>query len=201
MLIKVFCYFKFIFDKQNINNKEVITVKQLKIESLDEQTLSQVYAILIHAYAETEVEIWGQNHIRISKQKFTTLIERNEIFGAFIENQPVGSVRLFKKTSETFSFGLLSADLNMQGKGIGNSLVSHIETVAKQKGATYMDIEILKAVALETPFKKKLKKWYTKLGYSFTHSSSFTELKPTIAEKAKNLVQPCVFDCYQKVLR
>ena len=191
------CYF---YPSENINPPPLITIKNIKTEHLSEQTLNRMYAVLIHAYAETEVEIWGQNHIRIAKDDFTELIERKEIFGAFIENQLVGSVRLFKKDQQTFSFGLLSADLNMQGKGIGNALVEHIEAVAKKEGATYMTLEILRAIALETPFKKRLKEWYTKLGYTYTLSGSFKELKPTHADRADKLVQPCVFDCYQKVL-
>jgi GNAT superfamily N-acetyltransferase len=178
----------------------LITVKQIKTDSLSDGTLNRMYAVLIRAYAETEVEVWGENHIRISKTDFIALIKCGEIFGAFIDSQLVGSVRLFKKDPQTFSFGLLSADLNMQGKGIGNTLVSYIETRAKQKGAVYMDIEILRAVTLEPPFKKRLKEWYIKLGYTYTQSGSFLELKPYHADKAKKLIQPCVFDCYQKIL-
>ena len=178
----------------------LITVKQLNIENLSEQTLSRMYAILIHAYAETEVEVWGPNYVRIYKDELTDLVKRGEFYGAFIQEQLVGSVRLYRKEKQSFSFGLLSANFELKGKGIGKALVDYIENKAKQEGALYMDLEILRPIAIEVPFKLVLHKWYTKLGYVYVNSGTFAELKPDNAAKADKLIQPCTFDCYQKVL-
>lgn len=159
-----------------------------------------MYDILIHAYAETEVEVWGENYVRIGKDEFREIIGRGEFYGAFIAGRIVGSVRVYKKDNETYSFGLLSADFDLKGQGIGKALVDHIERFALDQGAKFMDLEILRPIAIEVPFKIVLKNWYSKLGYKYTHSGTFAELKPDNVEKADKLIQPCTFDCYRKVL-
>lgn len=178
----------------------VITIKHINIEALKKDAFNRMYSILIHAYAKTESEIWGPNYVRISEKDFVDIIKRGEVYGAFIKGTIVGSVRLFKKDQQLFSFGLLSADFNLKGIGIGGALVDYIENVAQKEGGSYMQIEILRAIEADVPFKKALKTWYTRLGYKYIKSAGFAELKPENAEKAGKLIQPCVFDCYQKVL-
>jgi len=94
----------------------------------------------------------------------------------------------------------LSADSSLKGIGIGRTLIDYIENVAQKEGASYMEIEILRTIEVDVPFKKVLKEWYTRLGYKYMKSGAFAELKPENAEKADKLIQPCVFDCYQKVI-
>jgi len=178
----------------------VIAIKHINIKALREDTFNRMYSILIHAYAETEAEVRGPNYVRISKKEFVDIIRRGEVYGAFIKEGLVGSVRLFKKNEQTFSFGLLSADFSLKGIGIGRTLIDYIENVAQKEGASYMEIEILRTIEVDVPFKKVLKEWYTRLGYKYMKSGAFAELKPENAEKADKLIQPCVFDCYQKVI-
>lgn len=178
----------------------VVKIKHINIKALKEDEFNRMYSILIHAYAKTESEIWGPNYVRISEKEFADIIRRGEFYGAFIKGRLVGSVRLFKKDQQLFSFGLLSADFNLKGIGIGGALVDYIENIARKEGGLYMEIEILRAIGVDVPFKKALKAWYTRLGYKYIKSASFENLKPENAEKADKLIQPCVFDCYQKVL-
>lgn len=178
----------------------MIRVAKIQLEKLSDSSLNRMYDILIHAYAETEVEVWGENYVRIGKDEFREIIGRGEFYGAFIEGRIVGSVRVYKKDNETYSFGLLSADFDLKGQGIGKALVDHIERFALDQGAKFMDLEILRPIAIEVPFKIVLKNWYSKLGYKYTHSGTFAELKPDNVEKADKLIQPCTFDCYRKVL-
>ena len=63
-----------------------------------------------------------------------------------------------------------------------------------------MSIEILKPKNEAVPFKDQLGQWYQRLGYEFTGSKSFIELKPKKVEKAKKLITDVVFDCYEKKL-
>ena len=178
----------------------MIKIQQAKQELLSSADINRLYEILIHAYAETEQSVWGENYVRIPKDEFITLISRGEVFYAQLNGLIVGSVYVYRKDESTFSFGLLSADFSMKGKGIGKALVDYAEEYAIKQGAKYMDLEILRPTSEEVPFKEVLKQWYTKLGYVYTLSGTFEELKPKKAFKAKGLIQPCTFDCYQKVL-
>lgn len=178
----------------------MIRIEQIDLLRLSDTTLNRMYDILIHAYAETEVEVWGENYVRIGKVEFKEIIGRGEFYGAFIEDKIVGSIRVYKKDEAAYSFGLLSADFELKGQGIGKALVDHIENYAIEQGAKFMDLEILKPIEMDVPFKNVLKNWYTKLGYKYTHSGTFAELKPDNIEKADKLIQPCTFDCYRKVL-
>ncbi len=179
----------------------MIKIEQIDLNKQSVSTLNKMYAILIHAYAETEREVWGNNYARIKFDDYKDIINRGEIFGAFIEGKIVGSVHVYNKDDEAYSFGLLSADFDLKGKGIGKSLVNYIEQYALVNGAKFMDLEILRPIEIEVPFKVFLKNWYTKMGYKFVYSGTFTELKPNEAAKADKLIQPCAFDCYRKVLK
>jgi GNAT superfamily N-acetyltransferase len=178
----------------------VIEIKQASMELLNTADFNRIYDILIYAYAETEKEVWGENYVRILKDEFIELINRGEIFYATIDKKPVGSIYVYQKEKETYSFGLLSADFSLKGNGIGLSLVKYAEQYALKAGAKYMDLEILRPLAEEVPFKIVLKNWYTKLGYHYMMSGTFAELKPDKAYKAEGLIQPSTFDCYRKTL-
>lgn len=178
----------------------MINIQQATKETLSNTDTNRLYEILIHAYAETEQSVWGENYVRIQKDEFIALIAKGEIFYAQLNDSVVGSIYVYRKNESTFSFGLLSADFSLKGIGIGKALVDYAEAHAIEQGATYMDLEILRPIDEEVPFKEVLKQWYTKLGYVYTLSGTFVELKPDKASKAKGLIQPCTFDCYQKVL-
>ena len=178
----------------------MIRIAKIEKNKLSKRTLDRMYSILIDAYARTETDVWGENYIRISKEEFTKLVIRGEVFGAFKNNLILGSVHLFKKTENTFCFGLLSVDFKTTKIGVGGKLIKHIENVAIKKGGRIMELEILRPKKLETPFKKVLRIWYSKLGYVHFGSGTFEEIKPEKKEKAKKLVQPCIFDCYQKII-
>ena len=178
----------------------MIKIKQIEKNKLSERTLNKMYSILIDAYARTEVDVWGENYIRISKEEFLQLILRGEIFGAFKNNLIIGSIHLLKKTETTYCFGLLSVDFKMTKIGVGRKLINYVENLAVKNGGEVMELEILRPVKAEIEFKKVLRIWYTKLGYTHFSSGTFEEIKPKKKAKAKKLIQPCIFDCYQKFI-
>ncbi|MCF6228505.1 MAG: GNAT family N-acetyltransferase [Planctomycetes bacterium] len=82
-------------------------------------------------------------------------------------------------------------------RGIGSVLVKHAEQEAKDAGAKYMEIEILRPRDIEVPGKIVLQKWYEAMGYEYVYSENFADRKPI---KAKRLIRPSNFDCYRKAL-
>ncbi len=170
-------------------------------KGINEVDFDRAYDILIYAYAQTEAEIWGENYSRISKEDFKEIVNYGEVFLAYKKEQVVGCVRLFKVNSVTFSFGLFAVDFSIKGEGIGRKLVEFIEKEAVKSGASFMEIEILKARDIRVQSKIDLHEWYTRLGYVFFGTDSFVALKPMEAEKAEKLINPTVFDQYRKSLR
>lgn len=180
--------------KSLLNNNIVI------VSSKDTTKHEEQYNILIHAYAQTEKEIWGENYVRISSEEYQELIKREYVFTALLDDEVVGTIVLSRQNNTTFSFGLLAVDFSKKGLGIGRRLVHHVEQIAINLGGTEMTLEILKPKNQLIPFKQQLGEWYERQGYAYTHSADFLELKPTKIEKAKQLITPAVFDCYRKEL-
>lgn len=178
----------------------MLLIESAKLDELSTDEISLVYEIMRNAYAVTEVEIWGENYIRISKEDFLDLFSKNEIFIARLNDEIVGCIHVYKVSNDTFSFGLLAVDFNKKGEGIGRALITAAEKHAKENGAKHMEIEILRASDILVPIKQVLHDWYQRLGYVFINSVSFLERKPDKIEKSKMLIVPAVFDCYRKEL-
>lgn len=177
-----------------------ISIVQTNIYSISKKHLKQQYDVLIHAYADTEKEIWGENYIRISFDEYKKVIEKEIVFTAFMNDEVVGTILLSKHEDNHFSFGLLAVDSNYKGLGIGRKLIDTVEQIARELGGIKMNLEILKPQHQTLPFKEQLATWYQRLGYRYLFTKSFIELKPNRAEKAKLLFTPSVFDCYEKDL-
>jgi GNAT superfamily N-acetyltransferase len=170
----------------------------MRIESAivaTKQERLKLYEILRIAYALTEIEVWGEDYVRITFPDYNALIEKDEIIAAWIDGEAVGSIHTYQRNDKTWSFSLLSADFDKSGHGIGQALIDAAEAKAKKNGAQFMQLEILRPRGMEVPFKIRLDQWYRKLGYDYTHSEDFSKVVP---EKAMNLVNPCDFDYYQK---
>lgn len=178
----------------------MITIELASRSQMTQADIDRAYSLLIIAYAETEKEIWGKNYSRLSLDEFIKLIDANEFYIARLNDEIVGSIHTSRLDSESFGFGLLSADFAQKGLGIGRKLIETAENHAKRKGAKFMKIEILRPSNRELPQKKKLDKWYRRQGYVFLKSMSFVDRKPDKAEKALRLITPTQFDCYEKVL-
>ncbi|MCR9172603.1 MAG: GNAT family N-acetyltransferase [bacterium] len=163
--------------------------------------IQRLYNIMLHAYKVTEVEIWGEDYKRMLPDEFSAIIEKGELIGAWVENDPVGSIHTYPLNNNTYAFGLFSVDFDYKGMNIGRALIKAAEEKAKSNGAEFMELEILRLKNKELEAKQRLHHWYLRLGYQHISTTDFIERKPTKAEKAKNFIAPSVFDCYRKVLK
>lgn len=175
-----------------------ITIVQTNLDTASKKHLKQQYDVLIRAYAETEIEIWGENYIRISFEEYKMVIEKEFVFSALLNDEVVGTILLSNHGKGHFSFGLLAVDFKHKGLGIGRKLIDKAEQKARNLGGIKMTLEILKPQNQIIPFKEQLADWYQRLGYHYLFTKSFIELKPNRVEKAKLLITPSVFDCYEK---
>lgn len=173
-------------------------LKLMSAKEANENERKKLYDILIIAYALTEIEVWGENYVRISFEDYNNLIEKNEVLMAKYDSEVVGGVHYYQRREGVYSFSLLCADFNKSGLGIGRSLIDYVEKDAKLNGANLIELEILRPKGIEVPFKIRISNWYKSMGYVYTHSQNFAEFNPV---KAKNLVRPCDFDYYTKTLQ
>ncbi len=179
---------------------ESLQVELADLNKLNGQEVKKLFDIMIHGYATTEAEVWGPNYMRMPFEEFNEVITSGQLFIARLNNELVGSIQVKPLTEDTYVFGLLSADFNQKGKGIGRKLIETAEDHARQAGANYMQLEILRPLDIDVPFKTVLKDWYEGMGYKLESTMTFIERKPHRTEKAKQLIRPSVFDCYLKEL-
>lgn len=177
-----------------------INIRVISKDEVSDNEIERFYEIMIHAYAVTEREIWGDDYSRMSREEFAQLIDQEQIIGAWMDEAPVGSIFTAPLNGLTWSFGLFSVDFDFQGTGVGRKLVEAAEKKALSDGATHMELEILRPQNEELEVKKVLHDWYESMGYTLFISQLFEERKPAKAERALKLIQPSVFDCYRKKL-
>lgn len=158
---------------------------------------AELFEIMRDAYARTEIEIWGENYLRMPQTEYEGLIDKGQIFGALLNDKIVGSIHARKLDSESSTFSLLAVHADFGGHGIGKKLIEAAEETAKSEGTKFMKIEILRPRDFTLPQKDRLRAWYEGMGYNFTHDQNFQDRRP---DRAKDLKVPSVFDCYRKVL-
>lgn len=168
------------------------------IKPLSDSEIKEVHEIMRIAYEVTEEEIWGPNYIRLFIEDFTQLVGEGNIYVAYLNHKIVGSVHVYPKDEQTYSFGLLSVDFNVGGQGIGTALINRVEKEAKKNGATQVKMEILRVKSKDIPHKLRLAQYYERLGYIYSHSEDCACIIPDW--KYKLLVEPSNFDFYTKQL-
>lgn len=157
----------------------------------------ELFEIMRDAYARTEIEIWGENYLRMPQSEYEELIDEGRVLGASLDGKIVGSIYSKNLDSETSTFRLLAVHRDFGGRGIGSMLVEAAEQRAKQEGSVFMDLEILRPRDFPVPVKDILRAWYEGMNYRLSHHQNFQDRRP---ERAKKLKVPSVFDCYRKEL-
>lgn len=176
----------------------MINIYSAKEKALNETEIERLYQLIVFAYAETEVEMWGEDYIRIDRATFMKYYEQDEILVAWHENEVVGGIRHFEIDKDTYSFSLLGADFNKKGLGIGRSLVVAVEEIARKENYSKIHIEVLEPKEFKVDFKTVIMNWYERMDYEIVKRLDFAELYP---ENARNLLVPCDFVCFKKDLK
>jgi len=176
----------------------MLTIIPTSERPLSNLEIVQVHEIMRIAYEMTEEEIWGENYIRLFIEDFTKLIKEGNIYVAYLNGVIVGSVHIYPKDKNTYTFSLLSSDFNFGGQGIGTALIKRVEEEAMKHNASQIKMEILRIKGKDIPHKIRLHTYYERLGYMYTHSDDCSCIIPEW--KYKLLLQPSNFDFYCKKL-
>jgi GNAT superfamily N-acetyltransferase len=141
--------------------------------------------------------MWKNNAQRINANSVTQMLQNDALLIAEMDDNIVGCVNINMFDELTAEFGMLVADPNYRGIGIGSELVKAAESWALNQNRSVMRLEVLSPKNWEHPHKEFLKKWYTRIGYVLDSVEPFEKSHP---DKINNLATVCEFTVYHKKL-
>ena len=121
-----------------------ISVGHLEATAGDDAGLVDWLARLINdVYAVAERGLWRDGATRTTASELAGLIAAGEIAVATRDGRISGSVRIHDVAADTSEFGMLVADADQRGIGIGRDLVEFAERQSRERGLRAMQLELL----------------------------------------------------------
>jgi GNAT superfamily N-acetyltransferase len=148
-------------------------------------------------YDVAESGMWKQKGARTNPAEVERLLRTQALILAEIDGVLVGSVNVNLMPSGVGEFGMLVADLNHRGEGIGSALVERAENWAREKACHTMRLELLTPRNWTHPSKEFLKKWYSRIGDKPQATESLEILHP---ELVPEMATECDFTLWYKSL-
>jgi GNAT superfamily N-acetyltransferase len=99
-----------------------------------------------------------------------------------------GSVRLCEIADGTGEFGMLVADPDQGGTGVGRALVDFLEQRSRDRGLRAVQLELLVPRAWRHPSKEFVRSWYERRGYRAVRTGRLDDAYPHLAAL---LAMPC----------
>ncbi|WP_173924358.1 GNAT family N-acetyltransferase [Agromyces sp. Marseille-P2726] len=166
-------------------NTSPVTALELGVEpvaSADDAELVAAIADLVNlVYDDAEAGLWFAGARRTGPQEIAELIRRRELVTARSGGRVVGTVRVQQLDDRLAEFGMLTADPQLRGVGIGRELVAFAERRARELGCTEMQLELLVPNTWSHPSKVFLRDWYARIGYRHVRTTRLDELYPELA--------------------
>jgi GNAT superfamily N-acetyltransferase len=134
---------------------------------------------------------------RTDAREVREMIGGGEIATARIDGELVGCVRIQVLDDGVGEFGMLVAEPDRRGEGIGRDLVEFAEELSRERRLGTMQLELLVPREWKHPSKELLRGWYTRIGYRPVRTGRIDESYPHLAPL---LATPCDFVVYHKPL-
>jgi GNAT superfamily N-acetyltransferase len=168
------------------------------IESdLGTDNIKRLSDLINEVYDDAESGMWKRKGARTNPAEVERLLRAQALILAEIDGALVGSVNVNLMRDGVGEFGMLVADLNHRGKGIGSALVDSAENWARGMACHTMRLELLTPRNWTHPSKEFLKKWYSRIGYKPQARESFEIMHP---ELVPELATECDFTVWRKSL-
>lgn len=175
-----------------------LAIRQSNTNDNTSDRIANLVKLINDIYAAEEAGMWKETTSgRVVAAEVKTFLEKEQLFFAFLSDELVGSVKIDMIDAETMEFGMLVANPDYRGIGIGRELVKTVENYARDQGYSKMMLELLTPQDWINPGKEFLKKWYTRLGYVPGKTIPFEQEFP---RRAKDFACPCDFTVWTKVL-
>ena len=174
-----------------------LTCREPRESDLDDASIDHLVDLINTAYDEAESGMWRRPGTRTNRDQVRELLTGRHLILAELNGATVGSVCVKLMDETVAEFGMLVADSEHRGLGIGSLLVRAAEEWAKSKNRRTMRLELLTPRSWAHPSKEFLKRWYTRIGYV----PQFTEpLEKTHPELIGELATECDFTVWYKPL-
>jgi GNAT superfamily N-acetyltransferase len=175
-----------------------IEVELLPAAASDDATvMGRITDLTNEVYAVAEDGLWAEGANRTTVGEVAELTRAGQIAVARLRSRIVGSVRVQRLDDDTGEFGMLVADPDHRGLGIGRELVRFAERKCGTAGLLTMQLELLVPRDWSHPVKEFLAAWYTRIGYRVARTGTIDEAYPALAPL---LATPCDFVIYRKDL-
>ncbi|MCS5714619.1 GNAT family N-acetyltransferase [Herbiconiux sp. CPCC 205716] len=166
-------------------------------EAANARFVDRLVTIVNAAYAIGEQGMWTRGTVRVTADELRGLLRASELLVATVGERPVGCLHVHRLDDAVWGFGMLAAEPHAQGTGIGRGLVTAAERIAREAGATEMQLELLVPTGHRQESKVRLAEWYGRAGYRKVASRSFADDYP---ELAAPLAVPCDYQLWRKPL-
>ncbi|MEU7908827.1 GNAT family N-acetyltransferase [Actinoplanes sp. NPDC049118] len=163
----------------------------------DEEYVAQVADLVNVVYAAAEEGLWIEGTERTSPAEVASIIAAGELVAAGSDGEPAGVARVRRLPTGEGELGMLVADPERRGAGIGRALVAYAEGWAGDRGLRTMQLELLVPQAWTHPVKQFLYDWYTRIGYQVVRKGDLADDFPALVPR---LATPCDFLVFHKQL-
>jgi GNAT superfamily N-acetyltransferase len=163
----------------------------------DAGLVEQLTELVNSVYATAEHGLWRDGATRTTPSEVSRLIAAREIAVATAGDRVVGAVRIQALSDATGEFGMLVADPEYRGIGVGRALIAFAERHCRDRGVRAMQLELLVPRTWRHPTKVFLDDWYRRIGYRVIRTISLDDMH---AELSPLLATPCQLVVYEKPL-
>jgi len=161
----------------------------------DVNTMQQIVDLVNQVYAVAEDGFWQQGATRTTLEEVIGFTQAGQIVVARLGGTVVGSIRVQHLDSDTGETGMLVADQNHRGMGIGRELRRFVTDLLRRDGITTLQIELLVPRNWTRESKVFMADWNARSGYKVVRQGRFEDQYPHLAPQ---LATPCDFIIYNK---
>jgi GNAT superfamily N-acetyltransferase len=167
------------------------------VAARDAATVEAIAGLVNRVYEHAEAGLWADGAQRTTPDEVAELVADGRIATARVGDRIVGAVHFQALDPDVAEFGMLAADPEWRGLGVGRDLVAFVETRAAASGHSTMQLELLVPRGWTHPSKEFLRAWYGRLGYRELQTTHLEELYPDLAPL---LATECDLVVYRKPL-
>jgi GNAT superfamily N-acetyltransferase len=163
----------------------------------EEASADDLTRVINSAYAVGEEGLWEPGWVRTTPTEVAELTRRGGMLTARVDGEIVGCGCIQALDAATTDLGFVSVLPEQWGGGAGRAIVDAAEDLARSRGATTMQLELLVPKEWVHPHKDRLRLWYSRLGYRTIRTARFEEVASHLESQ---LATPCEFLVFRKPL-
>jgi GNAT superfamily N-acetyltransferase len=182
----------------NAPRAEVVVGILASPKSRERGLVDRLTRLINDVFRTAESGLWRNGAERTTPSELAELIAARQVAVARREGAIAGCVRIHDVAEDASEFGMLAADPDHRGTGVGRALVDFAEQHSRERGLRAMQLELLVPRDWLHPSKEFLKSWYARMAYRPISTRPFDDLYPHLAPL---LATPCELAVYEKSLR